>query len=460
MRVLHYARIKSLLFIFLLVQISSVGAVNWVVLQATEPKKVIHRPFVFVQYSYTRDLGRDISVGPNAGKRASASTIAPWFEENSKFHFRRARIGIRGNFTGVMRNKFTQKMNYFFLTELAPNLITYDFLGDSQRAIALDHFSLTANHIPGARLRFGLFKTPGLEEVYQGIVAQDYIEFTDFAAREVLERFATGNNRATPSGGTNGNTGTPVKQSSGFNGARDWGVQVFNSFKDSDWDYTYSFMLGRGRGIDESAGANKALEQYYYLSAEQDLAGGKGPWKHGIKYYAWLQNGVRIFESDPLKTEYNRKRYGIGIRAQGALFGLKAKQRLDLALMFADGMVFIAPAGSVKGGNLMYAAQQNNRSRAISLDYGRFLTKHWEVMIRLEKHELLYKTDGVIWTKGDARTIDAVTYGLQYSYTPKQKLAINYINRTVTAPYEFNAVVQDVVASVGDRYSVQYTWIF
>jgi hypothetical protein len=122
-------------------------------------------------------------------------------------------------------------------------------------------------------------------------------------------------------------------------------------------------------------------------------------------------------------------------------------------------MIFIAPAGAVKGGNLMYAADQGNRSRALSIDYGHFFTKKWEAMIRLEKHELLYETDGVVWTNGDARVIDAVTYGIQYLFTPKQKLAFNYINRKVTAPNESNIVVQDVVGSIGDRYALQFTWI-
>jgi len=219
--------LKFLITFLLLVQSPSVYSVNWLMLQGTEPAKVTHRAFIFLQPSYTQDLGDDISLGPNAGKSAVPTTIAPWFEGDSKFHFRRARVGVRGNFTGMAKNKFTEKMNYFFLTELAPNLLTYDFLGDRDRLVAADHFSITFNHLEGARLRFGLFKTPGLEETYQGIVAQDYIEFTDFAARESLERFATGNRRASPSGGTNGAIGIPVTESQGFNGARDWGCTGF-----------------------------------------------------------------------------------------------------------------------------------------------------------------------------------------------------------------------------------------
>ena len=429
-------------------------------LQGTEADKVSHRPFLFAQPSYTRDLSNPISAGPNSGKRAVPTMVAPWFKDDSAFHFRRAKVGIRGNFGGFMQNSFTRKMNYFVLAELAPNLLTYDFLGSREQLVAADHLSLTANHIPGARLRFGLFKTPGLEETYQGIIAQDYIQFTDFAAREVLERFATGNTRASPSAGTNQTIGTPVKESEGFNGVRDWGTQVFDSFKLKDWDYSYAFMLGRGSGIHESGRAQKKLEQYYYLSAEKNLQGGKGPWKHGMKYYAWLQYGERVFESDPLQQAYDRRRYGIGSRSQGSLFGLKARQRLDIGFMVADGMVFVGPAGAVKGGDLMFAAQDGNRSRALSIDYGNFFLPKWEAMIRWDKHELLYETDDVIWTQGDARDIQTTTYGIQYHFTPKLKMAFNMIDRNVTAPNETHPVVSNVVNSIGNRYSLQLTWVY
>lgn len=439
---------------------SETHAVNWLMLQGTEPSSVTHRPIIFIQPGYTKDLGQDIQLGPNAGKRAIPTLVAPWFEDDEKWHVRRARAGVRGNFTGDLRNPVTEKMNYFLLFEFAPNLLTYSFLGEQERAVALDHVSITANHIPGARLRFGLFKTPGLEETYQGIVTQDYIEFTDFAAREMLERYASGNFRASVSGGVNGAIGTPVTQSQGFNGVRDWGLQVFDSFKQQGWDYSYALMLGRGAGIQERERSQDALEQYYYLSAEQDLPGGSGPRKHGIKYYAWLQQGERVFSSDPLHQVFDRKRYGVGIRAQGRLFGLSDIQRLDIALTYAEGMIFVSPAGAVKGGNLMFAAEDGNRSRALSIDYGYFLTPKLEVMARWDHHELLYRTDGVVWTDGDARDITGKTIGVQYHFSPKLRLTANFIDRNIDAPNENHPVVEDVIGSIGQRYALQLTWVY
>jgi len=453
--------------LILLIPVPETYAVNWLMLQGTEPANVSHLPFLFIQPSYTKDLSSEISLGPNADKRAVNTTIAPNFDNDQELQLRRARAGVRGNFTGALKNDFTSKMNYFFLGEFAPNLLTYEFLGERERLMGLDHFSLTFNHIEGARVRIGLFKTPGLEETFQGIATQDYIEFTDFAAREIIERFADGNRRASPVGGTNGVIGTPTKIGSDVNAVRDWGVMVFDSFKIDSWDYSYSLMLGRGAGINQSDRPQDSLEQYYYLSAEQDLTGGKGARKHGVKYYLWYQDGEREFNTDPSATEYDRKRYGIGVRAQGKLFGLDARQRLDVALSYADGMIFVAPAGSVKGdastlvaGDLMFAAEEGNKSRALSIDYSYFITPKFETMLRYDQHELLYETNDSIWAEGDARDIQTLTFGAQYHLTPKMRFTFNYIDRNVDAPNTKHPAIENVINSVRDRYSIQFTYIY
>jgi len=156
---------STLTLILLLLLPVSADAVNWLMLQGTEPEGVTHRPFLFAQPSYTHDLSDEIALGPNVGKRATPTKIAPWFDDDSAFHFRRARAGVRGNFTGSLQNDFTRKMNYFVLAEFAPDLLTYEFLGTRERLLGPDHFSITFNHIKGVRLRLGLFKTPGLEKL-------------------------------------------------------------------------------------------------------------------------------------------------------------------------------------------------------------------------------------------------------------------------------------------------------
>lgn len=478
-----------LTFVFTcLIYTNSAVAVNWLMLQGTEhPLAPEHRFWGFIQPAYSYDTSNELSgltdspgppdFSPNNGERLALTSVAPWFNDDKKLHVRRAKFGVRGIFTGVLRNRFTSKMNYFTLFEVAPNLMTYDPFGERVRAIALDHLSITFNHIPGARIRTGLFKTPGPEETLQGVHTLDYIEFTDFTAREVLERFVTGATK--PAGSpTSPELGTPVDTAYGINAARDWGIQVFDSFKNNQWDLSYAVMLGRGEAIQEKNTTNDNRELYLYSSAEYDLPGGRGPGKNGLKFYGWYQNGKREFSTDPDKNEYDRKRYGFGSKLLGRFFTSKYKYRLGVELMFADGMIFIAPAGgvangNVNNGNLQIATESGNRSRGATLDLGFYPNNKWQFDLRFHQHDLLYQTSESI-NPGNERVLTDTTLGLNYHFSRKIRLTLNYVFRNVKAPTAYASTtgfppsnvsdgltsnVNTIVNTVDDRVLLQLTWI-
>ncbi len=436
-------------------------AVNWLMVQGTEPPQTKHRLVAFMQPSITVDDSDAIALGPNAGKLAAPATIAPWFNNQERIHFRRLRVGVRGNIGDTAdAADFFGKVNYFVLFELAPNLFTYDAFGERARPVGMDHLSLTFNHIPGARLRAGLFKMPGPEESYQGVINIHYNEFTFFTATQVLERFVTGNQRTSPSAGTNGAIGIPTSTAYGFNAARDWGLQVFDSFRQGPWDLSYAATLGRGEDIHTASPDFDQLERYLYLSAEHDLPGGKGPFKHGVKGYAWHQQGKRRFDSDPLEQEFDRVRYGIGVRALGTLFGGPRKHRLAFEWMHAEGMLFAGPVGGVKGGALQFAADRDNTAQGITVDYGFYLNDRWEFDLRWARNDLLRQADDMIWTTGDRRVLTEQTLGAVYHATPFNNVTLNYTFRDLEAPNEPNPVVQDVVGSVQGRWSLQWNYFF
>ena len=156
---------------------TSAIAVNWLMLQGTEhPFAAEHKFWGFIQPAYTHDTSNNLSgltdsagppdFSPNNGKRLAITSVSPWFENNSEFHIRRAKFGVRGIFTGALRNRFTTKMNYFTLFEVAPNLMTYDPFGERARVIALDHLSLSFNHsmLDGAMAGRILSEVKGLIE--------------------------------------------------------------------------------------------------------------------------------------------------------------------------------------------------------------------------------------------------------------------------------------------------------
>ncbi|VFM98008.1 MAG: hypothetical protein BECKG1743D_GA0114223_105366 [Candidatus Kentron sp. G] len=238
MKTFRYIALLSMLTALLLSAIlgNAAQAANWLMLQGTEPPnaKKAHNLWGFAQPGYVNDRSDDpdgLTAGfaANNGERLAMTQVAPWFDDNERFYPRRLRFGARGRFSGLLENSFTSKMNYFVFAEAASSLMTHDPLGERERFLALDHASLTFNHIPGARIRVGLFQTPGPEETFQAVHTQDYIEFTDFIAREKLERFTDG--AAQPAASPDSpSLGVAQNTAYGFNAERGWGIQVFDSF--------------------------------------------------------------------------------------------------------------------------------------------------------------------------------------------------------------------------------------
>ncbi len=418
-----------------------------------------------VQTQYTHDYGDALEgltgkAAKNNGKLVVKNTVGPWLDEREGFSIRRLRAGVRGRFTGTFKNSFTEKMNYFFMVETGQNRMTYETFGDRVRPVGLSDIFLTFNHIPGLRIQTGLFKNPGPEVTMQPAgFTGDYIQFTDFTGKEYLELFSKGN--ATPSrsfeGGQPETIGTPQTTSYGFSAARDWGVQAFNTLNiNSKWDLSWALKLGRGESISTFNTENHIPELYLYSSAEYKLPGGKGPNAHGIKFYSWFQGGKRTFSTDPEDREFDRYRYGLGSKAIGKFMGIK--QRLALDFMLADGMVFLATTGKVKGGYLQYATDTGNRTRGFTADYGIYINK-WQLNYRWHRHDILYSSDGKVWTSEDQRIITEHTVGIRYNFTNQIRIICDFMMRDVDAPNTDNHNVTTTVDSVGNRIAVQFTWI-
>jgi len=282
-----------------------------------------------------------------------------------------------------------KKINYFLLVEGGSNLLTFRPFGNRARILALTDLSLSLTHIPYAKVRLGLFNTPGPEESFQGIHTFDYIEFTDFIAREMLEVFANGNLSPAPAGGPPEaftSIGSPATSAYGINAFRDWGIQIFENVQKEMWDLSYAVMVGKGDAIDKLK-FDGNFNVYLYASGEYQLPGGKKPKKNGVKMYGWYHWGERTFASDPDSQRFDRKRYGIGVKALGKFLGIGDRHRLGVDFMFADGMIFVGPSGGIAGNPLRFAAEKGNKSWGLTLDYGFYPDKHWEFDIRYARHD-------------------------------------------------------------------------
>jgi len=459
----------------------SASAANWLMLQGTEhPKKKGQRLFAFIQPAYSKSTGDRLEglVGGGAvnnGAYAAPNTITPDFNETSQVYMRRARLGSRGTFTGAFANSFTAKMNYFFLLALDDGLFNQNQFSGDRNPVTIDHASVTFNHIPGARIRAGLFKNPISEEIYQAVNTIDFIEFTTFGATQVLENFYSGNGTAAGLLPGSDNTGTPENHAYGFSAARDWGVQVFDSFKvaNKSWDLSYAIKVGRGEAIRQGSDTDDNKELYLYASAEKNLPGGRGPRKNGIKYYAWHQSGKRQFSSDATDEEFDRRRYGIGVKALGKFFGSKYKHRFGAELAYAEGMIFAGPLAGV-GGVLpvVFGLDDDNKSRGLQFEYGFYLNKNWQFDIRWAREDRFYEVaDGI--DPGAERELEETTLGVTYHFTKKARMTFNYGFRDVEKPTDYTAAfsnagvanatnnnVDIVTDSIGDRIGLQLTYIF
>ena len=145
-------------------------------------------------------------------------------------------------------------------------------------------------------------------------------------------------------------------------------------------------------------------------------------------------------------------------------------------------MIFFAPAGGVAdgkidNGNLQIAAEDGNKARGLTVDLGFLPNNKWQFDLRYHRHDLLYDTAATV-NPGNERELTEITLGLNYHFSRKLRLTVNYIFRDVEAPTSYassdpggifpvKAVadgitknVKKIVSTVDDRAGVQLTWLF
>lgn len=466
-------------------------AASWTMIEGTEPPNVTHRLFGALQVNYENHFGCERLeglMGPaaaNNGAWVNNCRVGPELRnDNDGFFLSNLVLGARGNLVPT-------RINYFLAANAGQNLANYQaFRTERAHDITLTDASLTFSYIPGARVRVGRFKKPGPEEVYQGLDATDYVFLTDFAQRVQIERMIEGNAKNTAAipgqgfGSQPGGTGTPTgnikEYADDADVGRDTGVQLFDAFKRGSWTHAYAVMFAKGEGIHGFDVADDKYDRNLYWSSEYDLPGGKGPLKHGVKLYAYHQDGVRQFIIDPAGTkseEFDKIRYGIGFKAIGHLFGEeRGKHRLAAELMYAEGMIHYTPTANAAeapfGGLVQIAAERENKARGTTVDYGYYLNKHWQFDLRYSRNNLLYEQVGTVyWNSADERVLEYWTLGFNYHFTPSTRLTFDYEFRDVSAPNPAtmgtpaqNAQTTNnanvVTGSVGDRIGLRLTHKF
>ncbi|HEY9050836.1 MAG TPA: porin [Gammaproteobacteria bacterium] len=441
-----------------------VHAANWLMLQGTEPDASAERAKVwgFIQPTYQTVDGTKLPVGPWAGQDSQFNTHQPDLSSNSNFQLQRARIAVRG--TGF---PLDSNVNYFVMAEFGNNGITSTAGGNG--SAKLTDATVTLNHIKGARIRVGQMKIPMSEEVYQGIITFNYINFTNVANQQLIERpfWTDGAAACDPVNGEdnylkfcNGDAETQFRSNSVA--VRDTGIQVFDTFKVNDWEHSYAVLLGKG-GINGDDRDND-LDTTVYWSSEKLYGGGDGPWREGWKFYAWNTSGKRtIYDSATLNAggtsltaaerTYDRKLTGIGTTY------LKDKYRIWAEYIKAEGMIFNGSTGGAVPGAV------NNTGTAVSqfqtsvdgesdgwyIDFGYKITPKIELDYRYDVYNRVTNLAAAA-----ERKYDTSTFGMQYFFNKKTRLIVNYEVRSLEAPGQAStAAANQIGDSMDDRISAQ-----
>lgn len=445
---------------------TTANAANWLMLQGAERADQAPRAKVwgFIQPTYLSSGDTKLPAGPFAGQNSQFNTHQPDLASSATFQITRARLGVRG-----VALPLDNKVNYFLLAEYGNNGITQ--VGGGSGSVKLTDATVTLNHIKGMRVRLGQMKVPMSEEVYQGIMTFNYINFTNMANQQLIERpfWTDGNTACTAASGANylkfcdGDAQTQFRSSAVA--VRDTGIQLFDTFKsDGGWEHSYALLYGNG-------GANKdnrdgEFDTSVYWSSEKVFSG-KGPWRDHMKFFAWNTSGKRtLYDSATLNAGgslesaeniYDRNLTGLGFIFQ------KGKIRFWTELTQAEGMIFTgstagAVPGAVNGGGTVaqFTTAPTGESDGGYIDFGYKITPKIELDVRYDWYNRVTNLAAAA-----ERKYETTTLGLQYRYNKKTKLLLNYEMRQFEAPnLPSGSVPNQIADSMEDKISAQVFVLF
>ncbi|MBF0255035.1 MAG: hypothetical protein HQL47_00950 [Gammaproteobacteria bacterium] len=413
-------------------------AANWLQLFGNEPAAApAFRPLLIFQPTYTHLDAEPVSGlrGPLAsynGQLSSLNSVLPDFDRSQQLQMLRARIGARG--------KLSEQINYFALVEAGKNPMT------SQQDLVLSSLSLTFNHIPGARIRAGLFKLPTDEEALVAVnLAYPYTFFSAAVQNLLIEQPLQAGARLSPSL-------TAASASSGCNCFHDWGIQVYDWFQQGDWEWAYAAVLSNGNAIDSPSDDDGNKDLTLRLQASYVFAG-EGPQRQDLTAYVWRQEGDRRFAG----ADQNRLREGLGLQLN------RNPLRLSAAYLRGEGMISGGFNPPFAGESLLVGA--NETAEGWYLEGGWRFHPRWELDLRRDRF------DGMTRDPVNGRRLDTTTLGLQHRLNKRTRLSLNYEWRQmeVMYPQAFATTpsgqtqlhnARTLADNLADRLSLQLSWTF
>ncbi len=448
-------------------------ATNWFQLQGTEPSGTapLYKVFGFIQPTYFSTGGSAVSgltpaASPFNGAVPNFNLVAPQHTSSSSFEMMRARIAVRGTVLPI-----SNKIDYFIMAEFGNNGAT-QVPGGSQ--VRLTDASVTFNQIPGARIRAGVFKAPGAEEMMMGIPAMDYINFTTVTQQLLFNEFTSGPVYTNVPGKLTGGAGGYAANVAENDVERDIGVQVFDWFNNGPWQFTYAAMVGNGAPIN---GTQTTSQPSYYARIQESYIfhHSKGPHQAGVTAWAWGHLGhgslnVGTTGSTAYTTQnYTYNRFGAGAQFRSDFMSPGAVSATG-EWMEGNGWILVPAAFGVPPGGAVCGAGsassplctgsiypgQNNESTGWYLQSGVFVTKGLQLEARYDQYNRL------INSPVNERVFKTWTFGMQYWFSPMARVTLNYAVNRLVVPYPklAGANADPIANSMDNVISLQTTLIF
>ncbi len=326
---------------------------------------------------------------------------------------RRARVGLRGSVPATK-----QHINYFLTVELGTVAVNR---GTAARLIDA---SITFSQIPGARVRVGQFKLPTMDETVEANpISGELINFSNVALGLMLENKVE--------------NGAYVGGAYAF---RDVGVQVFDTFQRRQVALSYALMISNGRfgGVDDDNHKDvtgRVTASWVFKGAASD------PHRQELSLFAWGQRGTRAFGGE----RYERVREGVGVHLE------REPVRIRAELVYGSGMLVLGPNPSFAGQPIAVAPE------------GRALGGYVQARVRLFKKLLLGLRYDELHRQLDGgpalRVMRTLTPALEWDFTPRAKLMLNYERRWLAAP-EGSEDARRIAETIADRVLAQATVAF
>ena len=426
---------RVLLVAFGLALAQPAQAVNWLIIEATEPAEAPRfgaYAAISLEYQATQDT--PLLAGAWSGQADQFNRFAPNYASGHVLRIPAAVAGVRGQQGDGL-------LNYRLAAVAGDNAIVRGqdgYYGHFARPLDA---SLTLSPAPFARLRAGLFRQPLGDDAMTP--QPRYINLSHVTQQMVQERYFLSD------GSVNGSPNLDLGPVSAF---RDFGLQVFGAFAAAQWEHSYAVMAGMGTGVDPSLN-HVGIDKYVYWSSER-IFEGKGALREGLKLYAWGQAGERHLDEGATQAQqtFARRRGGLGASLRTGPWSVAAEW------IHASGMIYNGPDGGTLPGNISnngellagYNVLPTSAAHGGYLDAG--YRVHTALDLRLRYDVLNRGTDS---PNTDIR-FQALTAGFSVVLAAQTLLVVDYQFRRYNAPrLSASSPTNMLLGGVDDRFGIR-----